>query len=221
MFDTLFKNRRVIPERLVPFGFFRRAKAYTYSAGLVDGQFELRVTVAEDGAVTTDVLDAESGESYVLYRVLGARGEVVGRVRDECERTLTAIARACFEADVFKSGGARQAIRYVREKYGGELEFLWQRFPENAVYRRRDSAKWYAALLTVRKSKLGLAGDDRIEILDLRGRPENMDALVDGKNYFPGYHMNKKHWFTICFDGSVSLEEICARIDESYFLAAK
>ena len=37
----------------------------------------------------------------------------------------------------------------------------------------------------------------------------------------PGYHMNKKHWYTILLDDSVPLEEICRRIDRSYLLAVK
>ena len=36
----------------------------------------------------------------------------------------------------------------------------------------------------------------------------------------PGYHMNKKHWFTIRLDGSIPPEEIFPRIDVSFSLAA-
>jgi predicted DNA-binding protein (MmcQ/YjbR family) len=49
---------------------------------------------------------------------------------------------------------------------------------------------------------------------------EEIDVVVDGKKYYPGYHMNKKHWVTICLDGSVPIEEVFRRIDESYGLAA-
>ena len=38
--------------------------------------------------------------------------------------------------------------------YCDELEFLWQKFPDNAVWRRKDNKKWYGALLTVSKEKL-------------------------------------------------------------------
>ena len=33
--------------------------------------------------------------------------------------------------------------------------------------------------------------------------------------------MSKKHWYTVCIDGSVPVEEICRRIDISYELAIK
>ncbi len=34
----------------------------------------------------------------------------------------------------------------------------------------------------------------------------------------PGYHMNKKHWNTVCLDGSVSSSELKSMIDHSYSL---
>ena len=37
----------------------------------------------------------------------------------------------------------------------------------------------------------------------------------------PGYHMNKKHWNTICLDGSVPDDEILAMINDSYDLVVK
>lgn len=58
-----------------------------------------------------------------------------------------------------------------------------------------------------------------MEIVDLRGDPELLKRIVDNKRYFPGWHMNKKHWYTIVLDGSVPLEQICRNLDQSYFLA--
>ncbi len=34
----------------------------------------------------------------------------------------------------------------------------------------------------------------------------------------PGYHMNKKHWNTVVFNGSVDDKMICKLIDHSYEL---
>ena len=219
--DVLFKNRRMMIDRLLPFGFSGNGDAYTYSTSLVDGQFDMVVAVTGEGRVSAEVIDRSSSEVYVLHRVSGARGAFAGRVREEYRGVLAAIADACFESDVFKSDGAREVIGYVREKYQNELEFLWKRFSGNAIFRRRDNEKWYAALLTVQKRKLGFDEDGAMEIIDLRGKPEDVSTRMDGKRYFPGYHMNKKHWFTICLDGSVPSEEIFRRIDESFVLALK
>jgi predicted DNA-binding protein (MmcQ/YjbR family) len=218
--DALFKRRKIKIERLFSFGFSENKCAYIYSTNLLEGQFEMIVTVTKNGNVSAEVFDSSLKERYVLHRIPDAKGAFVGKVREEYENVLVTIANTCFEPDVFKSEEARQIIQYVREKYQDELQFLWERFPDNAIYRRQDNAKWYAALLTVQKKKLGLNGEDMIEIIDLRIKPEELDALIDGKRHFPGYHMNKKHWFTICLDGSVPIEEIFCRIDASFVLAA-
>lgn len=134
-------------------------------------------------------------------------------------RRFAKIADNCFETKIFQSEYADKIIQYVREKYRHELEYLWQKFPENAIVRRSDNQKWYLALLTVEKNKLGLDGRGKTEIIDLRINPDELKNIADGKKYFLGYHMNKKHWVTICLDGSVDLQEIFDRIDASYALA--
>lgn len=219
--EAVFKNRKVTRERLLSFGFSENEGSYIYATDIAGGQFEMAVTVTGEGAVSAEVIDNLSQEPYLLHRVPGATGAFVGRVREEYGGVLAAIAAACFEPDVFKSESARQLIRYVGEKYGDELQYLWKRFPGNAVFRRQDNAKWYAALLIVPRHKLGLDGEGAVDIIDLRIRPEELGALIDGRRYLPGYHMNKKHWLTICLDGSVPQDEIHRRIDESFVLAAK
>ena len=105
--------------------------------------------------------------------------------------------------------------------YGDELEFLWEKFSGNAVWRRKDNKKWYAAVLSVSKRKLGFDSDEIAEVIDLRIQPEKLEDLIDNKNYFPAYHMNKKHWFTIILDGSVPSDVIFDYLKDSYDLAKK
>ena len=220
--DTLFQRRKVNFDALLPFGFSKKGSGYSYSTSLVDGQFEMRATVTKEGKLSAEVIENSSGENYVLHRVSGATGAFVGRVREEYERVLRMIADACFEPDVFKSAGAILVIQYARKKYHNNLEFLWKHSPGNAILRRQDTAKWYAAILTVQKKKLGLSGEGAIEVLDVRMKPQDIAVLVDGKKYLPGYHMNKQHWVTICLDDfAVPIEEIFCRIDESFALAIK
>ncbi|WP_334092564.1 MmcQ/YjbR family DNA-binding protein [Helicobacter typhlonius] len=122
---------------------------------------------------------------------------------------------------LFESENAQKIIEYVEQKYGDTLEYLWRKFPNNAIWRRKDNRKWYAALLKIPKSKLGLVSNECVEILNVKVDCAEIDFLVDCQKYFAGYHMNKKHWVTICLDGSVDFEELCERIDASYLLAKK
>ncbi len=219
--EFLFSNRKADKEKLLAFGFAESKDRYTYAADLLGGQFEARIAVLKNGKITADVVDTSTDEIYVLVKIPSATGEYVGKVRSEYRELLAEISEQCFYLDVFKSDGAKNIIHYIKEKYNDELEFLWPRFPKNAIFRRKDCAKWYAALLTLPKYKLGLGGDEETEIIDLRIDPAMVDKVVDGKKYFPGYHMNKRHWFTICLDGSVPMAEIHDWIDASYRLAKK
>lgn len=221
MTEVILKNRKLNIEKLLSFGFEKADGDYVYHTDLVDGQMKLTVKIDTEGKIHTAVNDNNSGDEYVLHRVAGAAGSFVGQVKSEYEAILDEISAKCFEPDVFKSEQAKAIIAYVRGTYGDELEYLWQKFPDNAVVRRKDNKKWYAAILTVSRRKLGFDSEKKVEILDLRITPEKMESTVDNIRYLPGYHMNKKHWYTICLDGTVGMDEICRRIDESYKLAKK
>ncbi len=217
--ETLFARKRPDEVRLRAFGFTRRDGGLTYTTDILDGQFRLDVYVDEAGGVRTRLSETASGEEYVLHRVPGAGGAFVSGVRAAYEAVLRAVAGQCFVPDVFRSAGALEVIRYVRETYQTEPEFLWARFSDSAVLRRKDTGKWFGALLVPEKEKLGLGGAGKIEVLDLRIRPEDLAAALDGARFFPGYHMNKKHWYTILLDGDVPPEDLRRRIDASYLLA--
>ena len=116
----------------------------------------------------------------------------------------------------FNSPGINKVLRYVKKKYGTEPEFLWARFPNNAILRHKNSSKWYAAVLIVPKQKLGIAGEGSIDILDLKCDPVLIGSLIDRKSIFPGYHMNKEHWITVLLDGSIRDKEVFGLIDLSY-----
>lgn len=220
MTEKVFKNRKLNIKKLLSFGFTKVDNKYIYHTDLLKGQLTLTVKIDGEGTISTRVVD-HSGDEYVLYRVAGAEGSFVGQVKSECKSVLKTIAEKCFDPDVFKSEQAKSVIVYMKDTYGDELEYLWQKFPDNAIVRRKDNQKWYAALLTVSQRKLGLDLGGTIEILDLRIKPEKMESTVDNIRFFPGYHMNKKHWITICLDGSVSNEVIYKKIDDSYHLAQK
>lgn len=219
--DEFFIRRKVNLERLQAYGFTQSEHGYQYATTVMDGQFQLYVFVSVDGVVSTKMIDNSTGEEYTLYKVSSSVGSYVGEVRAACANVLTDIAEKCFESDVFSGTQTRKIIQHVRETYADELEFLWEKFIGNAVWRRKDTKKWYGLLVTIPKSKLGIDSDEIVEAIVLRLKPEQMADTIDCEKYFPGWHMNKKSWYTIMLNGTVATEEICRRIDESYRLAVK
>lgn len=214
---SIFKNKVANPAKLTEYGFDANG---VYKTGILDGQFELLVQVCGSD-IKTQVLEVETDEPYTLFLADGATGSFVGEVRGEYTRVLSDIAEKCFLTSIFKNQQTKQVIDYIRKTYGGELEFLWEKYDDCAIWRRADNRKWYGLLLTVAENKLGLASESVVEAIDLRIDPDDMEKTVDGKTFFHGYHMNKKHWITVILDGSVDIEIIYKMIDRSYSLAKK
>lgn len=215
-----FMRKRVDNDKLEAYGFTKDNGSFCYRTKILDEQFLMEVYI-NNGEVQTRLVDIENECEYTLHVVSGAQGAFVGAVRMAYENVLSDIRDKCFIDDVFKSNSAKAVMQYVADKYDTPLEFLWEKFSDNAVYRRKDNQKWFALLLIVAGNKIGLNNNNKIEILDLRIDPMQLEQTIDNKRYFPGYHMNKKSWYTICLDGSVEDDEIFERIDRSYELAKK
>lgn len=218
---SLFNNRKMNTIKMLSYGFIESEDYYTYCTDLMDGTFVLTVKISKSGQIDTRIMESDSKEEYVLFQVQDAQGEFVGRVREAHKEVLEDIAEKCFIREIFKSDCAKKVIQYIKDKYCSEPEYLWAKFPNNAIFREKYSSKWYAALLTLPKRKMGIDKEGDVEIIDLKSTPETIQSLVDGIDYLPGYHMNKKHWFTIRLDGSVPIQEIFRRIDLSYDIVKK
>lgn len=213
-----FVHRKADFSRLLAYGFGFDGKEYRYRTLLLDGAFALDVTVSDTGAVEAKVFDTLSGDEYALVHVPSAQGAFVGAVREAYEAELTEIAENCFIRSVFIEPQSIQLIEYIRTVYGCNPEYLWEKFPENAVFRCPDNGKWFAAILTAPYSAIGSKQKGKIEVLNLKMPIEGAQTVVDGNLYFPGYHMNKKHWLSVPLDSRVPSEEIIAHIARSYAL---
>ena len=110
-----------------------------------------------------------------------------------------------------------EIYEYVKKQYGTVPEYLWKESPESAVL-RHPNGKWYAVLMQVEKSKLGLEGDTKVDIIDVKCDPDMVGLLTETYGFLPGYHMNKKYWITMLLDGTVSEAKILDFLDMSYDL---
>ncbi len=219
MIDDIFKNKSINHDKLLEYGFVLKDEVYQYETNVLNNQFKILVLISKDNKVTTKVYDNDSNDEFVLHLIKNSTGEFVGKVRFELERILNDICLKCFETNIFKSKQAKQVIEYIKNKYDVELEYLWEKFPNNAIWRRKDNKKWFGLLVTLSKRKLGAGSDEEVEIIVVRTMPESIDYLVDNASIFEGYHLNKKHWITICLDNSLPIKEVFKFIDNSYKLA--
>ena len=99
----------------------------------------MTVTVPAEGGVAASVVDPVSSEPYTLHLSECSSGKFVGSVRTEYEKLLADIAAKCFDDAVFKTRQAKELIAYVKDSFGEEPEYLWKKFPENAVWREKTT----------------------------------------------------------------------------------
>ena len=213
------KNKKINFKKLKEFGFELIDNSYYYHTSLLKNQFKMSVKINLDNSIFTEIIDMETNEPYVLHLLEIKRSGYSEKIYKAYSEILEKIKKVCFEDEIFKANYTKEIVAYVKNKYGDELEFLWEKSPKNAVVRRKSSNKWYAVILTIPKRKIGLESDEVIEVINLHNIPKEIEKLIDYKRYFPAYHMNKKHWCTICLDGTIELKEIYKKIDISYELA--
>lgn len=216
--ENELKNKAINYDELLKYGFIQENGIYLYKTKIYDGQFEMIVTI-ENNKMTSKLLDLANEDEYILVDIQDSTGKFVGKVREEYEHELQNIIEKCTIPNIFKSKQAKKIIKYIKIKYNDDLEFLWKKFPENAVWRNKTNNKWYGALLIISERKLELESDKIVDIIDLRYSKDKIKEIIDNNKIFAGYHMNKDSWITIKLDDSIKTETIFELIDNSYNLS--
>ena len=216
--DNELKNKAINYDELLKYGFIKKNEKYIYKTYIYDNQFEVNIMIS-DTEKYSKLIDIENEMEFALVDVENVEGQFVGKLRQEYEEIIEDVIIKCTSKEIFKSNQAKEIIKYVKQKYGDKLEYLWEKFDDNAVWRNKQNNKWYGILLTIYGNKLGLETNETIEIIDLRYQKEKIENIVDSKKIFPGYHMNKNSWITIKLDNSLDTKVICNLIDNSYNLS--
>jgi hypothetical protein len=107
---------------------------------------------------------------------------------------------------------------YILNHYSTEPDYPWADTPRAAVFRHANNRKWFALMMEVPRDKLGLAGAEKLDIVNFKCDPILIASLRGEPGIFPAYHMNKSSWITAALDGSVSTETIELLLDVSYEL---
>ncbi len=109
-------------------------------------------------------------------------------------------------------------IDYARTAYGVEPDRPFATATAYEVLRHTGNRKWFALFMDVPRSRLGLPGEERVDILNLKCDPVLAASVRDGIGIFPGYHMNRASWITVLLDSTVPEADIRALLGVSYEL---
>lgn len=110
---------------------------------------------------------------------------------------------------------------FIKKKYKISPEYPWQKYDSNSVFRHTDNNKWFALVMCVQRCKLGLPGDDPVDVINLK--VDDMffrDMIIQDNGIMPAYHMNKQHWISVLLDGTVAKDRVFDLIHMSFLATA-
>lgn len=113
-----------------------------------------------------------------------------------------------------------QLESYISEEYGAEPDYPWAKDPDYAVFRHANNKKWFALIMRVPKTRLGLTEEGALDIVNFKCAPAVIGSLRAERGFFPAYHMSKEHWITAALDGSADDAKIKLALDMSYAATA-
>ena len=201
-------------EQLLQFGFKEEAEKLIYRKEILDSSFSIEI-VFVNNQLTIEVYDLEFDEIYSLFSVDSAVGETVQNIREHVENLLSSILGLADESEKI----SLEVIDYCNNKYGGNQVNPFKKHSDILAFVNKKN-KWYALFLDVEYNKLNKNTDitTKVKILNVKYPTDNILSIIDNKNIFPAYHMNKKHWISIVLDKNIKLETIKELIDISYTL---
>ena len=109
-------------------------------------------------------------------------------------------------------------LSYAEDRFGEIREFPFDGDSITAVLRHSSNRKWFAIVMTVHVSRLGIDGDRMVDIVNLKCAPEVADSFRHERGVYPAYHMNKNHWISVLLDGSVEEEKLSFLLGVSHEL---
>ena len=217
MFE-IFKAYQFNSKKAKEYGFVENQGVWTYSSTILQGDFLMMVTV-EDGDLSFHVYDQETGDLYPQVHMESMRGTFVGTVREACLEVLYDIRKSCFEVQEFICPQTKRIMALVQEKYGNQLEYLWEKSPDTAVLRHEDNQKWYAILMRIPWDRLDKERDGLVEAVNLKH--DQVADLLSQNGIYPAFHMNKRYWISVPLDDTLTDEKVLELFEISWALTSK
>ena len=216
--QEIFASYRVEIEKLLDYGFENLANVFVYQKDFLNGDFKAQIVIDEKGTISGKVIEKAFNEEFAQLRIESFHGGFVGTVREAYKEILIDIRDKCFRKEVFVSNQANRLTRLIKEKYGESPDFPFTdaKYKHLGVFRYQENKKWYGLVMNINKSVFGEEyKDEYVDVINVRINENKRDLIINNKNIFPSYHMNKQKWVSILLDESLSDLEVMGYIDYS------
>lgn len=168
-----------------------------------------------DGRLDAEVYDAE-GEKYSLFSVSSTPGAFVSKLREDVREKaeeLLSIREDYSQRD--------RVYSLFSSLYGISPDFPFEGDDETAVFRSLKNGKWVGILMHIPQNRLGLAGDKKVYVLNIKAPEADIPSMKDGRNIFTAWHMSKKHWISILVDQGLSDDMLSSLVEKSRILVER
>lgn len=214
MYEGILNQYQPNFDRLIEYGFQKEDLNYVLQKPLLDDLVVVFTLTSFEFQI--DVYDFDH-EKYLPFYVQEGSSSYVGNLRKIISSFVDDIMKHCFDSiDI-----CNQIFLYVKEKYGVIPEHPWTEYPSYSTLKTAGKQKWFGLVMDIPCESLGLKGSGKMFAMNLKNDPSKIQVLIDHQHFFPAYHMNKKHWFTVLLDSHIDMDQLKQFIDESYQMIEK
>ena len=217
--SDLFK--RYIPNynKLLSYGFKLMNEEYIYEKKIINNSFLMIISIV-DTNVVGKIIDLDAECEYTNFRVESDCGVFSSKVKQVFIDSLMDIRDKCFDIRMFVSLQANRIGSLIYNMYNDLPFYEWESTPDTGVFKHKETKKWYAIIMNVKKCKISF-GEELVDVINLKISPEKICDLLKLEGFYPAYHMNKKYWISVILDDTVSDDVIMSLISESYCYASR
>ena len=189
--EEVFARHRLIPDKLIAFGFTSEGDRLTYARELAaDG---MKIVLEYDGAIIGRIIDLTMNDDYTAFRVEGATG-YSARIREKYIELLSDIRDHCCKNQFFTTPQAQRICDYILAAYGSAPEFLWPNIPTYAAFRQAGGKKWFAVMGSVPLNKVDREAKSAqpVEVVNVKVDQDRIGDFLARAGIYEAFHMNKK-----------------------------
>ena len=142
------------------------------------------------------IVKDEFHERYSLFDVITTNSKIAEQLRQEAEEM---VFQLCYSVDTSLVALKEKWNHWILENVTPYSAMPFKKSAV-AVYNVKENGKWYALMMEISFSKLGITSDEIALILNVKISPEEKETLLQKEGVFEAYHMNKKHWISIALN---------------------
>ena len=210
--NDVFDKGKLNIDNLIFYGFKKGNVSYEYKKNLNEDLYVL--FKVNEKSFIYDVYD-NFDNLYLPFNVKENYGSYVLSIKDKVEKIKEDIINKCFSKDDFKS----MILSYVHKTYHTKEEYPWKDMKE--YFTLKVNNKWYLLYMNIPYKSINKDKEGKVDVINVKLMPNEIENLIDYKTYYPAYHMNKKYWMTIVLDNNAQFEIVKSLIDRSYEIVSK